>query len=435
MQGPASPLSAEANELICRTGAGSPMGEVVRRYWVPALLSTELPAPDSPPVQVKLLGEDLVAFRDTSGRVGIVQWWCAHRGTPLWMGRNEENGLRCLYHGWKYDVDGNCVDQMNEPPEAQFKDKINLVSYPTVEMGDIIWAYMGPKDKRPPDPKFEFTQVPSTHRHVVKTRQKSNWMQALEGGIDPSHAPILHGGLTKSTGAEAGRGVNADDPLMKPKVYRMYVEPTDYGQQFWAVGATKDENFVMGHHFVMPWTQIRLHTRNPDLVAGHFYVPIDDNNAMVWDWEYCFSEDPLSEMEVEWLEQHSGYGSGHIDQTTFLPYANQDNQWLLSRDVQKTKRFSGMPSNGDEDRAVQEGAGPIIDRSRENLGQSDMPLIGVRRRLMEAVRVVADEGAPVGTGNSYYGIRALGRAYPRDVDWRAETMKLMHPQDYAGAGS
>ena len=139
MNGPASPLCTEANELLCRIGPGTPMGEAVRRYWVPALLSTELPEPDCPPVEVKLLGEDLVGFRATSGRVGIVQWWCPHRGTPLWMGRNEEEGLRCLYHGWKFDVDGNCVDQMNEPQEAQYKDKIQMVAYPAVEMGGIIW--------------------------------------------------------------------------------------------------------------------------------------------------------------------------------------------------------------------------------------------------------------------------------------------------------
>ena len=406
------------------------MGDVVRRYWVPGLLSRELPAPDCPPVEVRLLGEDLVAFRATSGRVGLVQWWCPHRGTPLWMGRNEEEGLRCLYHGWKFDVDGNCVDQMNEPQEAQYKDKIDLIAYPTVEMGGVIWAYMGPPECRPPEPKFEFTQAPESHRHVLKVIQRSNWIQALEGGIDPSHAPILHGGLTRyAAGADIGRGLGAGDAIMKPKTYRMYVEPTDYGQQFWAVGASDDENYVMGHHFVMPWTQVRLHTRNPNLVAGHFYVPIDDDNCMVWDWEYCFAEEPLSETEVEWLEMSSGYGKGHVDPATFLPYHDRNDDWGLSREAQRTERFSGMPSNGDQDRAVQEGVGPIVDRSRENLGQSDMPLIGVRRRFMESLRVVADGGNPVGTGNSYYGIRAVGRSYPKDVDWRAETLALMHPDE------
>ena len=426
--GPPSPLSAEANELICRTGPGTPMGDVVRRYWIPALLSTELSEADGAPVEVRLLGEDLVAFRDTSGRVGLVQWWCPHRGTPLWMGRNEENGLRCLYHGWKFDAEGRCVDQVNEPEAGQFKDKVRLTSYPTVEMGGVVWAYMGPAEHRPPEPRFEFTQAPEGHRHVLKVIQRSNWLQALEGGIDPSHAPILHGGLrTYSAGAETGRGLGAGDAIMKPKTYRMYVEPTDYGQRFWAVGSSESENYVMGHHFVMPWTQIRLHTRNPNLVAGHFYVPIDDHNCMVWDWEYCFSGEPLAEAEVEWLEMSSGYGAGHVDPATFLPYHNRDDDWGLTREAQRTERFSGMPSNGDQDRAVQEGVGAIVDRSRENLGQSDMPLLGVRRRLMEALRIVADDGAPPGANDAYYGLRAVGRAYASGVDWRAETAKLMHP--------
>ena len=152
LSGPPSPVGHELNDLLCRVGPNTPIGNALRRYWVPALLTRELPEPDCPPVQVRLLGEDLVAFRDTQGRVGVLQWWCPHRGTTLWMGRNEENGLRCIYHGWKFDVLGNCVDQMNEPEQNQFKSKIQAQSYPTLELGDVIWAYMGPKDNQPPPP-------------------------------------------------------------------------------------------------------------------------------------------------------------------------------------------------------------------------------------------------------------------------------------------
>ena len=431
MQGPGSPLSREANDLICRTGPGTVMGAVVRRYWVPALLSSELPEPDCPPVQVRLLGEDLVGFRDTKGQVGIVQWWCPHRGTPLWMGRNEEEGLRCLYHGWKFDVSGRCVDQMNEPKGAQYGDKVKLVSYPTVEIGDIVWTYMGPEEKRPPEPKFEFTQVPESHRHLSKVIQECNWVQAVEGGIDPAHAYILHMALTDDAPGTAG--LKPSNTFSAPDHYRMYVDYTDYGHQFWAVGSADGKNYVHGHHFVMPWTQLRLHTWIMHIVPGHFYVPIDDENCMVWNWVYSFTDEPLPESTREFEDWRSGNGPGHVDQATFRSIPKRGNNWGLDREAQRTISFSGIEGVNVQDRAVQEGPGPIVDRSRENLGQSDMPVIGVRKKLMEAVRTVDAGGDPVGTGTSYYGLRAIGRVYEQETDWRKASLEEMHPETFASS--
>ena len=161
-------LSREENEILTRVGPGTPMGELMRRYWVPAALSRELPEPDCPPVRVKLLGENLVAFRDTSGRLGLLDEFCPHRRASLFLGRNEEDGLRCVYHGWKFDVAGNCVDMLNLPLDSNFKTKIHLKAYPTVEIGGIIWAHLGLPEKRPPLPLFEWTQLPETHRFVQK---------------------------------------------------------------------------------------------------------------------------------------------------------------------------------------------------------------------------------------------------------------------------
>src|SRR5688572_16193465 len=186
----------EENELLTQTGPGTPMGEAFRRYWMPALLSWEVEEPDSPPIKVKLLGENLVAFRDSSGRVGIVGETCPHRCASLWLGRNEDNGLRCIFHGWKFDVDGNCVEMPNEPAETEFSHRIHLKSYPTVEMGGIVWCYMGLREKQPAPPMFEFTQVPQTHRQVNKTWEECNWLQGLEGGIDSVHSSFLHRSLT-----------------------------------------------------------------------------------------------------------------------------------------------------------------------------------------------------------------------------------------------
>src|SRR5712692_5556899 len=185
-------LPRHENELLTRVGSGTPMGETMRRYWIPACLSREIAEPDGPPVRVRLLGEDLVAFRDSADRIGLLDEFCPHRRVSLFFGRNEECGLRCVYHGWKFDVDGRCVDQMNEPEDLQFKHKIRTQSYPTTEVGGVIWAYMGPRELLPPLPKFAWTQAPATHRNVSKVIEECNWVQALEGGIDTSHAPILH---------------------------------------------------------------------------------------------------------------------------------------------------------------------------------------------------------------------------------------------------
>src|SRR5581483_11277219 len=191
-------LSKEDNELVCRVGPGTPGGALLRRYWLPALLVTELPGPDCDPIRVRLLGEDLVAFRDTEGRIGLVGAHCPHRGASLFFGRNEENGLRCVYHGWKFDVTGRCVDMPNEPPESSFKDKIKHTSYPCVEQAGVVWTYMGPPERRPPMLNLEWMRLPAGHRWVSKTYERCNWLQALEGGIDTSHSSFLIAARTMS---------------------------------------------------------------------------------------------------------------------------------------------------------------------------------------------------------------------------------------------
>ena len=187
-------LNAADNQLLTRTGSGEPLGALMRRFWIPVLLSEELPEADCPPIRVKLLGERLVAFRDTSGKVGFIDEFCAHRGVSLWFGRNEEHGLRCPYHGWKFDVNGQCMEVPSEPAESGYCNKIKLTSYPCVEKAGIIWTYMGPKDKQPEFPAFEWLDLPDSQRLVAKRWQECNWLQAMEGGIDSSHVSWLHSG-------------------------------------------------------------------------------------------------------------------------------------------------------------------------------------------------------------------------------------------------
>src|SRR6266545_2805871 len=192
-------LAKEDNDLITDTNPDTPMGEVFRRFWLPVALADELPSPDSVPLRVKVMNEDLIAFRDTNGNVGLIDANCPHRGAPLFFGRNEEAGLRCVYHGWKYDVNGRCVDIPNMPEGDTYRDKIKIKRYPVIEKGDLLWAYMGPAEKEPPFPNFLWTDMPRSHRFVTKYRLECNYLQAMEGDFDQTHARFLHSTLDQNT--------------------------------------------------------------------------------------------------------------------------------------------------------------------------------------------------------------------------------------------
>jgi phenylpropionate dioxygenase-like ring-hydroxylating dioxygenase large terminal subunit len=404
------------------------MGEVMRRYWIPTLMSWELPEPDCPPVQVQLLGERLVAFRDTQGRIGLLDEFCPHRRVSLWLGRNEEAGLRCVYHGWKFDVAGTCVDQMNEPPECSFAQKIHIKAYPTVEQGGVIWAYMGAREKMPPPPSFEWTQVLESHRHVSKVVEECNWLQALEGGIDTSHAPILHRAIS-TTATKAG--IPLQGPFVRGGAPTLEVDVTDYGYRYAGIRPLEDgKTYVRTYHFVMPFTQIRPQQfRIPGMgerskIAGHFWVPMDDATCMVWNWAYSFGDEPLTEEDR--LERGSGNGPDHVDQKTFRSLRNKGNNWLIDRQVQKTETFTGIDGINTQDRAIQESMGPIVDRSQEHLGPADRAIIVARRLLLQAVKTVQEGGDPLGTDTSYYQARAIEQVLPKGVAWRDALLPAMY---------
>ena len=426
-------LSAEQNELVTRVGAGTPMGDTLRRYWMPAVMSHEVAEPDGAPVRVRLLGEKLVAFRDTSGRVGLVDEYCPHRGASLWLARNEDCGLRCIYHGWKFDADGNCVDQMNEP--ESFAQKINVAAYPTIEVGDVVWAYMGPKELMPPPPTFEWTRVAPTHRHVSKVWQECNWVQALEGGIDTSHAPILHRAL-----AANGAGINPNSPFARGRAPRLEVDVTDYGYRYFGIRELdEDKLYVRGYHFVMPFHQLRpqqvpsqgLADGDGDrraMIAGHMWVPMDDENTMVWNWMLSIGDEPISDEARQ--ERGIGNGPDFVDPTNnFRSKAGRWNDWGIDRQRQKTVNFSGVEGINQQDRAVQESMGAIVDRSREHLGPADRAIIVMRQLLLQAERTVREGGDPPGTGDSYYNVRAWESILPRDDTWRAALLPQMDPSE------
>jgi phthalate 4,5-dioxygenase oxygenase subunit len=410
-------LSREAilNEQLTRVGQGTPMGWTMRRYWIPALLAREIALPDGPPVRVRLLGEDLVAFRDSRGRIGLVDEYCPHRRASLYFGRNEECGLRCVYHGWKFDTEGNCLDQMNEPPEHQFKDRVHLTAYPTCELGGLVWAYLGPADKIPPLPKFAWTGAPETHRHVSKVIQECNWLQGLEGGLDTSHAPILHRLLAED--ARRG-GIKPSNPYVRAAAPHTVVDITDYGYQYTGIRPLGDAQMhVRTYHYILPFHQIRAFSNDEgsSADAGHAWVPIDDETTMVYNWSYSRTA-PLAEEDR--LERGLGNGPDHVDQKTFRSRANRANDYLLDREAQRTETWTGIDGINVQDRAIQESMGRIVDRTKEHLGPADKAIIQLRRLLRQAVRTVEAGGTPPGVASSYYGLTCALRVLPRDADWR-----------------
>jgi phthalate 4,5-dioxygenase len=437
-------LSREENQLITRTGPGTPMGDVMRRYWMPILLERELAEADGEPVRVQVLGEKLVAFRDTAGRIGLLDEFCPHRRVSLWLGRNEECGLRCVYHGWKFDVDGNCVDQMNEPGENGFAEKVHIKHYPTLELGGIIWTYMGPSEKMPPPPRFAFAEAPASHRHVSKVIEECNWLQALEGGIDTSHAPILHRAL--SVGGRRP-GIDPRSPFVRGGAPTLEVDLTEYGYRYAGIRKMPEGgHYVRAYHFVMPFTQLRPQQlrlvgapdRPRDVDAGHFWVPMDDHTCMVWNFLHSYGEQGLTDDDRR--EYGNGNGPDHVDQATFRSFRNARNNWGIDRALQKTETFSGIEGINTQDRAVQESMGPIVDRSQEYLGPADKAIIAMRRLLLQAVKSVQAGGSPPAVDTSYYNLRAVERMLADGDEWRDMLLPLMYPRstperELAGAGA
>ena len=422
-------LSREENDLLTRTGPGTPMGEMMRRYWIPALLSWEIPEPDCPPVRVKLFAEPLVMFRDSDGRIGLLDEFCAHRGTSLWLGRNEQRGLRCVWHGWKYDVTGQCVHQLNETDETSFAHKIRVKSYPTCELGGVVWAYMGPPEKVPPLPKFGWTQVAETHRHVSKVIEECNWLQGLEGGLDQSHVGILHKSFRHD---QANPGSLPDSFNARGGSPSFDIEPTSFGHRYVAIRPLGErQRYVRGYNFVMPFTQIRPFSPKNEAEAekkfnpGHMWVPIDDENCVVWNWMYSWGKEPLTDDDR--TERSLANGPDNVDQKTFRSFRRKENDWLIDRAMQRKENFSGIVGVNTQDRAVQELQGRIADRTKEHLGPADQAIIVARQVLLQAVKAVRAGEDPPGTDTSYYRARSAVKIIAADAPWRTAILDDMYP--------
>ncbi|MGE3840201.1 MAG: Rieske 2Fe-2S domain-containing protein [Vicinamibacterales bacterium] len=409
-------LKREDNELLTQTGPGTPLGQLFRRYWTPALLAEELPENDCPPVRVKLLSERLIAFRDSDGRYGLIDEFCAHRGVSLWFGRNEDCGLRCPYHGWKFDVTGQCVEIPSEPADSHFAKKVKMTSYPLVERGGVLWTYMGPPDLQPALPEFEFCSVPASHSFMSKRLQESNWLQALEGGIDSSHVSFLHrGNINTDPLFKGARGNQYNLGDARP-VFEVVESPgglyigarrnAENGQYYWRITQWVMPSFTM------------IAPRGNHSVHGHFWIPIDDENCWVWSFDYHPLR-PLTDHEVTAMRAGKGI---HVAYTpgTYRPLANKDNDYLMDRAAQRAGvTYSGIEGIAMQDASLQESMGPIVDRTKETLVSTDTGIIMARQRLKRAARALVETGeVPPGVDTAHQRVRSAAVVLPPDQPFK-----------------
>ena len=392
-------LSAHDNELLTRVGPGTPMGTLLRRFWLPALLSSELPEPDCDPVRTRTLGEDLVAFRDTNGQVGVVEAYCPHRRAPMYFGRNEECGLRCVYHGWKFDTSGTCVDMPSEPPESDFKSKVRIRAYPAREFGDTVWIYMGPGT--PPElPQMEWATVPADHRRVAMWIVECNWLQVLEGNVDTAHVSFLH---SANDGVPGVREEGLEDRAPQLQVIENSIGFAYGGRR---ERRLDDQFYWRVTQFLMPMYTLIPGPGWPRACVG--VVPIDDEHTIRFQVSYN-PEEPI-ETARAFTSREMGEFRFPDGKTIdiWLPTENRGNKYGLDRELQRKVNYSGIQGIETQDRAMTEGMGYVCDRTQEHLGTSDLAVIAMRRilerRAQELQKGVALRAAELG---QQFGVRPL----------------------------
>ena len=446
-------LSQADNELITDTNAGTPMGDLFRRFWLPVALAEELPAADCPPVRVTALGQKMIAFRDSDGKLGLLDLYCAHRGASLYFGRNEEAGLRCVYHGWKFDVEGNCLDMPNAPEGETYRHKVKQKSYPIREAGDLLWAYLGPAGKMPPFPDFEWTRLPKSNRYVTKFELECNYLQAMEGDFDPSHARFLHsaldgGGIRRERNDGPGSTIGmssyaSNDPLERfPRAVGDRRVRADFPQspnhlivedQGAATLNIQVQELPDGRYRALAnptwWMPIFC---PPGLVApghfsGNFRVPIDNTHLTFF--RLRWSLDPISADDMEEY-RHGGYTHPELIPGTWKTKANVHNDYELDRLAQRWFSYTGIKTFPLQDIAMMENQwGPLADRTQEHLTSMDHYIVHLRRRLLTAAKNLAAgiEPPEASAPESFHAHRAVGEAADRESAIAAARAKALAP--------
>ena len=413
-------VTREENDLLCRVEGDAPMGGIMRRHWLPACLSEEVAHADGPPVRTRMLGEDLVVFRDSKGRLGVLGEYCTHRQASLAFGRNEECGLRCLYHGWKFDVEGNVMDMACEPEGGRLMPNRKQKSYPARESGGFVWTYMGPgetmREFEPPN----WAPSPTTRISIVKMHTACNWAQVLEGSIDSAHSSSLHSTNMPSMEVDSAKARGEIWPRPSTdKAPRMQFQSTSFGFRYAAIRKpiqnASTHDYVRVTLFVAPFTVII--PPNDQYRLAQMLFPIDDENTMFY-----------------WVAWHETKG---IDQDSWRKFCAAEigvdldknyrkirtlgNRFLQDRDAMARGDFTGIKGIPAQDMAMWESMGRIVDRSQDNLGASDIAVIQFRRQMIAAAKTFRDGGPAIGTVepvvprvklSSFEGI------VPKSTDWR-----------------
>ena len=385
-------ISQSLNDSLTRVGRGTDAGEVLRRYWQPAALTEELNT-KRPVVPVRLLGEDLVLFRDEEGKLGLIQRQCPHRGADMCFGRLEDNGLRCPFHGWHFNRDGQCVEQPAEPDGSKMHEQIRARSYPVVERAGIVWAYMGPGEA-PDFPAFDCFAAPDTHVFAFKGLWECNWLQAMEVGIDPAHASFLHRFLQdedpKDSYGKQFRDTAADTEVPMTKLLRDYPRPeisaeeTDFGLKITALRRMEDgrvhvriTNQIFPEAICIPMSR--------EMTITQWHVPIDDENCY---WYSIFTSFKTPVDKVKMREQR--IKEHHLP--SYAPKKNKANNYGYNPDEQETETYTGMGMDINvHDQWAVESMGAIQDRTDEHLGKSDTAIIRYRRMLRAAIAAVKED--------------------------------------------
>ena len=419
-------LSKENTELLCRVGPGTPAGDLMRQYWLPLVYSWEL-EPDGNPLRVRILGEDLIAWRDTDGKPGFIAANCPHRGASLFFGRNEHRGLRCVYHGWKFSASGACVDMPNEPPESNFKEKIQATAYRAQDFGGITWIYMGLRQAEPPGlPQWEWCLVPENQvQHSHKAVYECNYMQALEGELDTTHVYFLHSRL--DPGDSPSYGLYVAD-----RRARLEIVDTNYGVMYGARRQEDEDHYYWRTtQFLFPVYGMFPGGGEDGTVPLSIYVPIDDEHTLHWGLWWHPSEPlpnsgPPPRYELNGTGQLvGGVGPMKPHQTgkyfaDWWPEACLANDFLQNREISRNKNFTGIGSVRLQDDTVITSMGPIMDRTKEHLGTADATIIRVRRRMLDAIKALREQGiTPPGVDYpEFYKVRSCQAILPAGQDWR-----------------
>ncbi|MET0497937.1 MAG: Rieske 2Fe-2S domain-containing protein [Steroidobacteraceae bacterium] len=417
-------LNKEINELLSRVGAGTPMGNLFRCFWLPAVMSNELKA-DAGQLRLRILGEDLLAFRDTNGKVGIVEAYCPHRGAPLFFGRNEQCGLRCAYHGWKFNTDGECLEipNISDSDKSDMKQRARITAYLTREANGVVWVYMGERAAVPPFPHFDYASAPDGQAYAARWLQRTNWLQGLEGEIDSSHISWLH----KDFDAESSKMKSAGAQLATDAAPLMEIRETTTGYTYGARRNLDGKYFWRQYHWVAPMFSFIPHAPGPfQSFGGRAWTPIDDNHVNVFTFGYR-DDRPFSATENDTYESGALFpprmtpgkyrlSDGYIIDT-FLPVASKENDYEIDRDMQRTVNFTGIWGVHDQDRALAEnsrkigGADPgILDRGHEHLVSADKAIVTARRTLLKMVRALQEGNAPGFTSDAdAFRVRAISK--------------------------